>query len=206
MKNEQFNEFLKLVDAKFAGKTPPNCPDDPRRLTVGLALLDRLVSYISHRPPCHKNRTFTCAWLTGACTDARATILLRRTCVLLAQATIRLMWSTDFLPIMHVFTGNGCHRSIRGSSGRTTYRRGTGSAAISRIPSSEGCFRILRYFFDKNTSLASLVCLIYIHTFFQTAHRRFHGPGLLVYLLYGQLAQKAIRSVAERNQNQIIQK
>ena len=35
MKNNQIDEFLKLVDLKFAGQIP-NGPDDPRRLTVGL--------------------------------------------------------------------------------------------------------------------------------------------------------------------------
>ena len=37
MKNKQIDEFLTQVDVKFAGQTPPNGPDDPRLLIVGLA-------------------------------------------------------------------------------------------------------------------------------------------------------------------------
>ena len=47
MENKQIDEigdFLKLVDAKFEGQTLQNGPDDPRRLTVGLAQRFRLVT------------------------------------------------------------------------------------------------------------------------------------------------------------------
>jgi len=44
MENEQIDEFLKQVDAKFAGQTP-NGPDDPRRLTVGLSQWDELIEF-----------------------------------------------------------------------------------------------------------------------------------------------------------------
>ena len=39
MVSGQMDEFLKLVDAKFAGQIPPNGPndDDPRRLTLGFS-------------------------------------------------------------------------------------------------------------------------------------------------------------------------
>ena len=35
MVNTNVDEFLKKVDVKFAGQTPPNGPEDRRRLTVG---------------------------------------------------------------------------------------------------------------------------------------------------------------------------
>ena len=36
MENIEIDEFLKLVDAKFAGQTP-NGPNDTRRMTVGMS-------------------------------------------------------------------------------------------------------------------------------------------------------------------------
>ena len=44
MKNKAINNFLKLVDVKFAGQTPPSCPEDPRLLTVGFPRRILLVS------------------------------------------------------------------------------------------------------------------------------------------------------------------
>ena len=48
MEGEPIDEFLKQVDAKFAGKTP-NGQEDPRRLTVGFSHWSTL-RLVSHRP------------------------------------------------------------------------------------------------------------------------------------------------------------
>ena len=43
--NKEIDKFLELVNANFADQTPPNGPDDPRRMTVGLYPRTRLVTY-----------------------------------------------------------------------------------------------------------------------------------------------------------------